>query len=204
MVIHSEKRSNGIEAPAFTIAPVHTGRGRAHGWKTPRNNIDDTFSLFHHCKGLDQNNMSLCVKKDTYEKEDFLNSVNVKALLANSSISTNDSNNFSSRIMWSEDLTVPNMGRHYTLTSSATITQNAQIKFDLVNECSYQIWVHDEDFFIPNNNPFGPPSIYWKINNKPPKESEDSHDRQNTQNNDGKQILRKETQQDDRRRIQKR
>ena len=30
----------------------------------------------------------------------------------------------------------------------------------------YEFWLHDEHFFIPNRNPFGPPSQRWKVNTK--------------------------------------
>ena len=181
VVIHYEDIVDGIEAPAITIAPIHMGHG--HGWKSPQKSTGGKkFSLFNHCKGFNATDISVCIENDTYEKEEFLNSAKLKTVLANSSVSTYNENKFSSSMTWSEDLTVPDMGRHYTLKSSITITPNAHIIFNLFKNYSYQIWVHDEHFFIPNNNPFGPPSQYWKVSNKPTKNSEDSGNSQNPQN----------------------
>ena len=118
MVIHYEDIVDGIEAPAITIAPIHIGHG--HGWKSPRKSTGGKFSLFNHCKGFNATDISVCIENDTYEKEEFLNSAKLKTVLANSSVSTYNENKFSSSMTWSEDLTVPDMGRHYTLKSSIT------------------------------------------------------------------------------------
>ena len=34
----------------------------------------------------------------------------------------------------------------------------------LDNSFDYQIWLHDENYFLPNENPFGPPSARWRVN----------------------------------------
>ena len=70
---------------------------------------DQTFSMFDHCK--EYNDMSICMKNDTFKKEDFLKSAKISML----SVSANDDNKFSSSFKWSEDLTIPYMGRHYTI-----------------------------------------------------------------------------------------
>ena len=174
VVIHSEEDFNGIEIPAITIDPIHAGF--VAGWKSPRMNYDQTFSMFDHCEGF--NNMSDCMKNDTFEKEDFLNSLEISML----SVSANENDKFSPSFKWSEDLTVPSMGRHYTLTSSSTIRPTAKIIVNLANKYDYQIWVHDENFFIPNNNPFGPPSQQWRVNKGGSRNPEGSKNYTNTQN----------------------
>ena len=63
-------------------------------------------------------------------------------------------------------MTASYMGRHYTLKLPMTVasTTDGLLMFQLVNSFDYHIWLHDENFFLPNENPFGPPSARWKVN----------------------------------------
>ena len=45
-------------------------------------------------------------------------------------------------------------------------TYDGVLSFELVDSFDYVIWLHDESFFLPNRNPFGPPSKRWKVNRK--------------------------------------
>ena len=67
--------------------------------------------------------------------------------------------------MWSEDLTASFLGRHFTLKLSNTLptTFDGYLMFQLDNSFDYFIWVHDENFFVPNQNPLGPPSKRWQV-----------------------------------------
>ena len=161
IVIYSEEQSNGIEAPAITFVAMRKTPSVAKGWKSAHHNITfETFAMFDHCQGLNFTNMDVCLKKNTIAKDEFLNSARIGSWSNTTSITYESSSS-----LWSEDATSASMGRHFTLKPSTTLTPtpNSLLMFELENTFDYNIWLHDDKFFIPNHSPFGPPSRYWKI-----------------------------------------
>ena len=157
IVISSEEQTNGIEAPAITFVALR----RDMGWKSVEQNMTyETFAMFNHCQGLNAH-MEDCVKNDTIERDEFLMSARLGFNEKNSTSLVDDS----SSSMWSEDLTVTVMGRHFTLELATTIppTSDAFLMFKLNSSFDYLIWLHDESFFIPSLNPLGPPGQRWNV-----------------------------------------
>ena len=67
--------------------------------------------------------------------------------------------------MWTEDMAATYVGRSFTLRLSriiSTSTNNVVI-FSVNTSYQFNIWLHDENFFVVNQNHFGLPSKLWKI-----------------------------------------
>ena len=65
IVIHSEERTNGIEAPAITITALR--KALPFGWKSVQENISQVgFAIFNHCQGINFTNMHSWKKSDFY------------------------------------------------------------------------------------------------------------------------------------------
>ena len=170
IVIYSEERTNGIEAPAITIIALKK-TVYPMGWKTVQENISyEAFAMFNHCQGISFTSIEDCLKNDTIERNKFLKSIILGPIKINSTSLLDES--LSS--MWSEDMTATFMGRHFTLRPPMTLppTYDGRLSFHLVTSFNYVIWLHDENFFLPNTNPFGLPSQPWKVTRKSkPKET---------------------------------
>ena len=154
LVLKYEEDTGGIEAPAVTIQAIQNGSG----WKSPGVGKVHwkSFEIFQHCAEI---NLTIeeCVQKDTIELTDFLKDVrfgdepNVSVSVLNSSL-------------FKEDVTVTPWGRHFTFKYSRTMTQDAEkdcLKFVLDRNFTFNVFVHDEDFFLHNFNPLGPPKNSW-------------------------------------------
>ena len=132
------------------------------GWKSAGQNLTyATFSMFNHCQRINFTDIDGCVKNDTIEKDEFWDSARLGFSAENSTSLVDES----SVSFWSEDLTAPFLGRHFTLKPPITlaITSDDFLVFQLNNSFDYLIWLHDEDFFIPNQNPLGPSSKRWQV-----------------------------------------
>ena len=80
IVISSEEQTNGIEAPAITIAALRKVCDTL-GWKSVRENITfETFAMFNHCQGLNFTNMVVCLKNDIIERDKSLKSATIGPL----------------------------------------------------------------------------------------------------------------------------
>ena len=162
IVIYSEEQTNGIEAPAITFAAMTKTPSVAKGWKSGHRNLTfETFAMFDYCQGLNFTKMDVCLENDTIARDGFLKSARIGNFERNTSSIAYES--LSS--LWSEDASLTSMGRHFTFKPSATLTPapNSLLMFELENIFDYHIWLHDENFFIPNQSPSGSPSKYWKI-----------------------------------------
>ena len=160
IIISSEKQTNGIEAPAITFAALKK-QGVPMGWKSVDKDLNlRSFVMLDHCHSLNFSNIDACQKNDTFARDDFMRSAQIGFYQENSTSLLND-------YSWTEDLTTTTFGRYFTLNPSRRITGSPDdaLMFKLYNGFSYFIWVHDEDFFILNQNPRGLPSKLWKIDN---------------------------------------
>ena len=164
IVISSEEQTNGIEAPAITFAALRRDDVDMYmGWKSAEQNLTfETFAMFNHCQGLKFTSMEDCWNNDTLERDEFLKSARLGFSEENS---TSLVNNEASSSIWSEDLTATFLGRHFTLKLSKTLptTPDGFFIFQLDNGSDYLIWLHDENFFIPSENPLGPPIKRWTV-----------------------------------------
>ena len=163
IVLKSESKTDkGIEPPAVTLVATKNSLG----WKTvERDQFWQSFDLFDHCMGI---NMTIydCLKEDSFGLADFL--VEAKFIGVNKNYSAPILLNSSS--FWKEDRSLSGFGRHFTLKSLKNITQNEEdcLAFVLSSNFSYFVFVHDEDFFLYNVNPLGPPSKAWQFQGSSP------------------------------------
>ena len=92
-----------------------------------------------------------CIEKDTFDLADVVKGA--KYGLSN----INDSSSF----FWIQDFTDAKMGKHHTLKSrkaQLTRTPDDMLIIFLRKKLSFTVFVHDENFFVINMNPLGPPS----------------------------------------------
>ena len=160
IVITSEEITNGIEAPAITIVALNSRS--IPGWKSVDQNLNfNSFSMVRHCQRMNFTDMGTCKTMDTLNLGDFLHTARL-GVFEESSTPINSSNSSS---MWTEDMAATYIGRFFTLKLSTTITPSPDhtVVFNVNASFQFNIWVHDENFFLVNQNHFGLPSKLWKI-----------------------------------------
>ena len=169
IVISSVEETQGIEAPSITIVArqlnAKTPTSPALGWKTVDENMISilSFNLANHCKEIDLN-VEACVSNDTFALTDFL----MGATLGYSNeASPSLFHESMTPPLWKEDVTATFQGRHFTLSLPRTITRKETdalvFSLDTTSSFTYIFWVHDEDFFLTNINPFSTPSKIWWV-----------------------------------------
>ena len=156
IVVRSEKDTDGIEAPAVTLAAT---RNR-FGWKSAQNeSFWYNFVLYEHCERI---NMTIeqCIQKDSFKLTDFLADARIEKAI-NSSVSV-FLNLSSASALWEEDMTATAFGKYFTFKPPkfTTLNQESCMNFQLLRNFTYTVFVHDEDFFVNNANPLGPPVNY--------------------------------------------
>ena len=157
IVVKSEKDTVGIEAPAVTLVATKN----KFGWKSARNeSYWYNFVLYEHCERI---NMTIeqCVQKDSFKLTDFLEDARIEKAM-NSSVSV-FLNLSSASADWGEDMTATAFGKYFTFKPPkfTTLNQDSCMNFILLRNFTYNAFVHDEDFFVNNANPLGPPVNYW-------------------------------------------
>ena len=153
MIVFSEEDTNGIEGPAVTfLAAQINGAGN---WKsvteiTEKNNSLD---MIDHCKKIGLTDLEACISNDTLALSDFLKEAThgyfeSKSLLSESLMKS----------LWTEDISTTSSGRHFTLKLPGKITSNftdiIRFKFATSPSLIITIWIHDENLFLINANPF--------------------------------------------------
>ena len=160
IIVASEEQTNGIMAPAVTLSAT---KQSILGWKTlNQSSIGfQHFDLFDHCNSINMTDIETCVLNDTFSKTDFL----YTARLGFTEQTTRDLLDESSSLFWTEDFTIPFLGRHFTLKPSVTIYKNDSdvIAFYIDAGFSYSVLIHDENFFVFNQNPLALPTRDWVI-----------------------------------------
>ena len=151
ILVSSKKFTNGIEAPALTIMGFDND---GLGWKKPQDGLDSwaSFKFDEHCAKLNMTTIEECIENDTYHLTDVMKG-------AGYGMDSSPLN--SSTLFWTQDLTTPNMGKHFKFKSQkGVLTSNNEdllVTF-LQKNVSPSVFVHDENFFLVNINPLGPPS----------------------------------------------
>ena len=116
IVIFSEEQTNGIEAPAITFVPSNYS---IFGWKSVEESTEDpntSFDMVDHCRRLNATEMESCISHDTFQLDDFLRAARLGFYSEEYSFLGESSSSF-----WTEDITVPYVGRHFTLKPSQKI-----------------------------------------------------------------------------------
>ena len=165
IIVTSEEHTKGIMAPAVTVSAA---RNSILGWKTLNESIIEdfkSFDLFDHCNSLNITDIETCVSNDTFQLSDF---VKTARLGFTEQTTTKDFLDKSSSSYWTEDFTSHYIGRHFTLKPSVTISKSDSdvIAFHLDAVFSYFVLIHDENFFVFNQNPLGLPSRFWLVKGK--------------------------------------
>ena len=154
MVIKSSLPTGGIEAPAITI--VARNPDTKMGWRYKENQPASYSDILRHqCKDYLETNIEHCINQKTYDRSEVI------ADSFSGSLTTTPTNNFTS------DLTYVRVGRSYTLNIDRRIGFDDGIDqiFILFNyNLIYDIFIHDQNYFLNNINPFGLPSLYQKLN----------------------------------------
>ena len=142
IVISSEEKTNGIEAPAITFSALKNNVG----WKSVGNIPYLTFNMVDHCEKIGLPDIGACVSNDTFEFADFIKEASVGL------------SDLSKSSLQKKDLTITLFGRHFTLKLQRTITRKDSniilFKMDTNPAFAYNIWVHDEKYFLTNVHPF--------------------------------------------------
>ena len=161
IVVTTEEFTNGIEPPAITI--VARNNRSVPGWRSVNETLNyRTFSMFQHCQTLNFSDMDACKMNDTIGLGDFLDSLRRGVFEETSTYISNSS----SSATWTEDMTFTYIGRFFTLKRSTPMKPDPEdaLVFYVNPSFEYFIWVHDENFFLVNRNPFGLPNQLWIIN----------------------------------------
>ena len=149
ITVSSEKFTNGISPPVLTILGIQNS---GLGWKTPQDGLDNrnSFKFDEHCAILGGTTIEDCIEKDTFDLAD---------VVKDAKYGFSNSNN-SPSFFWTEDFTDAKMGKHHTLKSrktQLTRTPDDMLITFLHKNLSFAVFVHDENFFVVNLNPLGPP-----------------------------------------------
>ena len=95
--------------------------------------------------------------------------------------------NSSASHLWTKDMTATFSGRYFTLRLSRTITRKESdailFRVDTTSSLIYTFFVHDENFFLMNINPFSLPGKRWQLNGNILNASGYSHDLTLTRHN---------------------
>ena len=154
IVLKYEIDTNGIEAPAVTIQATQN----TSGWKSLGGKVYwKSFEVFQHCARVNLT-VEECIEEDSITLSDFLEDVRFGEDL-------NASSSVLNSLFWKEDMSVTAWGRHFTFKYLKVMTQDDEdcLKFVLKKTYSFSVQVHDEDFFLFNFNPLGPPTNSWNF-----------------------------------------
>ena len=169
MIVYSEEETNGIEAPAISMFAVKdTDSGGFYvGWETVGKSVTNmvSFKMFELCMNAGFTDVKDCVSNDTFELRQFLKEARLG--LYGGKLATSLFGDPSTSPLWTEDMTVSFSGRYFTLSISRTITRSEPeiilFRVDSTSSFSYTFFVHDENFFLLNINPFSLPSKRWQF-----------------------------------------
>ena len=155
IVIKTRNHTNGIEAPSITISARNNQTGI--GWKRrPAERENNKDLVLHQCQRFDS--VEECLKSETYSWPEFINDTLIGFDAKVSLMNETD--------IWIPDFTVARFGRSYTFQPKMRIGPDSykdQLIVLLDKHFSYHIFVHEENFFIINDNCCAFPSFYEKL-----------------------------------------
>ena len=156
-IVIKEKQHNteGIQTPSITISARSLKTGM--GWREKHiTNAHSNDTIVYQCK--DFSTVEECLDSQTYNWTDF-----IKGTLLGYEKRINLTDD---RDIWKTDFTYVRYGRSYTFDPRfriGPIDDNDQLIILLSKNFSYDIFVHEKNFFILNDNRCSLPSIYVKI-----------------------------------------
>ena len=154
----TKSETGGIPAPAITLV-VYSQETR-NGWRTESRDNHDVFDLIgHHCG--EASDIEKCIEDETFMKTEAYKNV----LLGFSSQTSLESPS-----LVTVDFTSTFRGRSYTLDFNQKIDPDeaaTQLFLSFENWNNYALYIHDKNYFLLNDNPYGLPSNVAKCRNKP-------------------------------------
>ena len=154
IVVKTTKNTKGMQVPSITIAARNLDNGL--GWKKKADYIKPDDMLAHQCKNF--SSVEDCLDSETFPRHSFIKD----ALLGyHAKLSLMNRTN-----TWSPDFTHVIKGRSYKFHPKLMVGPSYsedQIIILLGKEYRYDIFVHDEDFFILNSNEGALPSKIVKL-----------------------------------------
>ena len=155
IVIKTRMNTDGIEAPSFTISA--RSRSTGMGWKEKHIlNAHSNDTLVHQCEDFDT--VEQCLDSQTFNRSEIIKG----ALLGyERKLSLMEDEG-----VWEEDFTYVRFGRSYTFQPNIRIgpeDDKEQLILLLDNKYIFDIFVHEKDFFILNDNRCTLPSNYIKL-----------------------------------------
>ena len=149
-----KSETGGIPAPAVTIV-VFSPETR-NGWRTQVTDSQDAFNLIQpHCG--EASDIHKCIEDQTFKETEAYKNVllgfSTQTSLPSSSLAT-------------VDFTTTYQGRSYTLNIKQKINPDdatTQLFISFENRNNYALYIHDRNYFLINDNPYGLPSILKKL-----------------------------------------
>ena len=147
IVVTTRKATEGIAGPSITILvknPIHK-----NGWKEAIQGSDETNIIRSYCQGLEGDKIVDCIKKKTNT---------IKEGIKDAFLGYTVHQSLTEETHWKTDFTFPTQGQSYTLHIPRKLTPNYitdQLMIMFNYSLIYTIYIHDKDFFILNDNPYG-------------------------------------------------
>lgn len=154
IVVKTRNFTNGIKAPSITIAAKSKATGT--GWKKRVESSKPDDRLVHQCKNF--TSVEECLNSETITWHHFVKDT---ILGYNDKLSLINETN-----TWNPDFTYFNNGRSYTFHPKRRIGpqfRKDQIIIPLDKGYYYFIFVHEENFFILNDNSCALPTKFVKL-----------------------------------------
>ena len=156
IVITTRWNTNGIQAPSFTISA--RSRTTGMGWKEKHiSNAHSNDTIVHQCKGF--STVEQCLDSETFNSSDFIRGT-LLGYEEKTSLSEKEN-------VWQPDFTYARYGRSYTFHPKMRIgpedDKDQMIILLESNKYCYDIFVHEKNFFLLNDNRCALPSNYVKL-----------------------------------------
>ena len=151
IVVSSRVDKGGIEAPAVTLAARNPES--KDGWRGNSSTFYDLVSMHCHNEPL-----PLCIEQNTFNRTEWIQEVYLGFETKRSLISPSK--------LWTEDFEVAWSGRTHTLQMDRRIGPDDgrdQLFLLLSYGFTYEVYIHDPDYFVTNTNPVGIPTLRLKI-----------------------------------------
>ena len=147
IVVTSRKATEGIASPYLTFFvqnPVHKT-----GWKKRLVGSNGTSVINSYCQGLEGEQIYICIRNKTYTFEEGIKDILLGSTARRSLLGDRN---------WNSDFQITPKGQSYTIQIPRKLTPNYfkdQIIIELNKSLNYIIYIHDKDFYISNENPYG-------------------------------------------------
>ena len=156
LVLESTRDAAASSAPTITV--VAASPQTKYGWLDPTlSYMPAEDSVIERQCGQTTTTIEQCIRQKTFSRGDLLVKVDIgfpvhKSMEGNGVWRTGWSNSY--------------YGRTYTIDFSWNSTGHEydQINFFLNYNLEHKIFIHDRDYFLANENPFGLPSMFLTIN----------------------------------------